>query len=101
MIALILILIALAIAGYAAYRLKPSLLMPLHKSLALWSQRLNLGMSFLIAYIVQSNGAPIAALGAYLPAPLQAIQGPLSGLLAFMVVSYLRLLPQSKTTPNA
>lgn len=98
MIALILALAALAIAAYVAYRLNPSLSMPLHKSLALWSQQANLFASFAIAYVIQSNGAPIAAICEFLPPSLQPFKGVLSGALAFMVVSYLRLLPQK---PNA
>lgn len=101
MLIFLIIVVVLAIGAFAAFKLNPSLEIPLHKSLVLWSQRANLLASFAIAYIIQTNGAGIAALFAYLPAPLQSIQGPLSGIVAFMVVSYLRLLPQAKTpTPN-
>jgi hypothetical protein len=77
-------------------RLNPALEIPLHKSFVLWSQRANLLASFAIAYIVQTNGSGIAALFSYLASAVAADQGPLSGMIAFMVVSYLRLLPQSK-----
>lgn len=72
------------------------LLMPLHKSLALWSQQANAIVSLLIMYIVQNNGTPIGVIVQFLPPQFEPFKGVLSGLIAFMAVSYLRLLPQTK-----
>lgn len=101
MLIFLIIVVLLAIGAFVAFKLNPSLEIPLHKSFVLWSQRANLFASIAIAYIVSTNGALIASACEYLPPVLQPVKGPLSGFLAFMVVSYLRLLPQSKPTPNA
>ncbi len=93
-IILTLVLAAAALALY--FHLRPKALMPLKASLALWSQQLNLAVSFAITYVIADNGQIIHTLIGKLPEPWNMILAPFAGFLAFMVVSYLRLAPQAK-----
>lgn len=91
------ILLLLAAAGLALYlHLKPNALMPLKASLKLWSQQLNLAVSFAITYLIADNGQIVTELIGKLPEPWNIVLAPFAGFLAFMVVSYLRLMPQAK-----
>lgn len=96
MIWLIVTLLVAAAALALYFHLRPKALMPLKASLALWSQQLNLAVSFAITYLIADNGQIIHTLIGKLPEPWNMVLAPFAGFLAFMVVSYLRLAPQAK-----
>lgn len=91
------VLLLLAAAALALYlHLRPKALMSLKDSLKLWSQQLNLAVSFAITYLIADNGQIITTLIGKLPEPWNLLLAPFAGFLAFMIVSYLRLAPQAK-----
>lgn len=92
---LITLLVAAVTLGLYLH-LRPKALMSIKSSMALWSQQLNLAVSFAITYVIADNGQIIHALIGKLPEPWNMIMAPFAGFLAFMVVSYLRLAPQAK-----
>ncbi len=93
----IIIALVLAAAAVALYvHLRPKALMPLMSSLKLWSQQLNLAVSFAISYVIADNGQIVHTLVGRLPEPWNLLLAPFAGFFAFMLVSYLRLAPQAK-----
>lgn len=74
--------------------------MTIRESLKLYSQQLNVFVAMTISYIVATNGSDIPALLGKLPEPLNYILAPIAGYVAFMVVSYLRLIPQPKLSKD-
>jgi hypothetical protein len=78
----------------------PKLQMTIRESLKLYSQRLNVFVAMTITYIIATNGEFIPTLLEKLPEPYRVILAPIGGYIAFMVVSYLRLLPQPKLTQD-
>lgn len=97
MFLMLLITLLVAAAALALYfHLRPKALMSLQSSLKLWSQQLNMAVSFAITYLIADNGQVIETMIGKLPEPWNLVLAPFAGFLAFMVVSYLRLAPQAK-----
>lgn len=96
MLWIVLILVLAAAAAALYFHLRPKTLMPLMSSLKLWSQQLNLAVSFAISYVIADNGQIVHSLIGNLPEPWNLLLAPFAGFFAFMLVSYLRLAPQAK-----
>lgn len=74
--------------------------MTIRESLKLYSQRLNVFVAMTITYIIATDGSFIPALLEKLPEPYRVILAPIGGYLAFMFVSYLRLVKQPKLSKD-